>query len=173
MLPPDAAWVQHFGLLWRYKLRLPSHVPLHHINVPAWICTGLGANAALCGFMWRSKHSLCLTLHSSLLPLGPAWGQPGRPAERDRGTPHFAFSSCPSPVLQAPVNIGPVGHLFPWVPSVWSEAGCSRWHFPRVLGFHRLSLAPCVCCHRWGESDGGEKAFSSILSFFLCCFCFV
>lgn len=36
------------GLPWQCRLGFLHHLPLHHINVPAWICPGLGANTVLC-----------------------------------------------------------------------------------------------------------------------------
>lgn len=152
----DAAWVWHFGITLGCcggaGLELPHHVPLHHINVPAWSCAGLGVNAALCGFAWYTvKHALSVLLSILFFP----WVQPSHPAEHGRGRWEYmgAHVLPPSPTpswLQGPLWTLDQLHQHTWstgylVSVVRLGTAGDRMHLPPALGFLRAEpRSPCI-----------------------------
>lgn len=129
-------------------------------------------NTALCGFVWHIvKHTLSL---SYFLVIPSPGAMPGASlAMRQSGAWQFGVhggNPCflhllPLPCSMTPVNIEPAAPvpLFHWVPSVCSEAGCSRWHddvfspCSQLLQCWALLCVHCACCHRCGAGEGGEN----------------
>lgn len=152
MLPPDAAWVQHFGVrLGCFGGTSSDFHPMCCViqmsllgSVLAWVqmvrCVALCDEASTLSVLPISS-SPGGSPGPALPPCRAALGWLGL----HRDTPRVAFISYPFPALHAPVNIGPVGCLFSWVPSVWGGAGCSMWQqgtFSLALAFTDWALLP-------------------------------